>query len=260
LKSAALSTFTAGGNDSMKHRDSLGRFLESQSPAPKISRRLRENFLESLVARLPHGSDLNGEDGIIHFEEATMGRLFQKSLYAIFEHVKALAVQEVDSLDRSIFNNPALGGVLQKIAAKRDLDVARFEGEITAMRRTEDQLVPDGFGDSHVVKSTLLDVRIPFVGDPETMRIMPSRCGVPDRQAIIERNALVITIPDDANAERTIEHFKGIVSGNLQTLRAEYEQMKPQIEQAIQAAVDRRKVRVAAQEQLDKGRSFRVIG
>lgn len=71
---------------------------------------------------------------------------------------------------------------------------------------------------------------------------MPSRCGVPDRQATIERHALVITIPDDANAERTIEHFKSIVSGTLQTLRAEYGQMKPQIEQAIQAAVDRRKV------------------
>jgi hypothetical protein len=35
--------------------------------------------------------------------------------------------------------------------------------------------------------------------------------------------------------------------------------MKPQIEQAIQAAVDRRKARVAAQQELDKGRSFRVI-
>ena len=55
---------------------------------------------------------------------------------------------------------------------------------------------------------------------------------------------LVITIPDDANAERVIEHFKGILSGNLQTLRAEYGQMKPQIEQAIQAAVDRRKAQI----------------
>lgn len=188
-----------------------------------------------------------------------MERLFQKSLYAIFEHVKALAVQEVDGLDTSIFNNSALGGVLQKIAAKHDLDVARFEGEITARRRTEDRRVSDGFGDSHLAKSTFLDVSIPFVGDPESFRIMPSRCGVPDRQATIERHALVITIPDDANAERTIEHFNGVVSGNLQTLRAEYGQMKPQIEQAIQAAVERRKARVAAQQELDKGRSFRVI-
>ena len=143
-----------------------------------------------------------------------MERLFQKSLYAIFEQEKAQAVQEVDNLDRSILGNPALGGVLQKITAKHDLDVARFEGEITARRRTEDQRVSDGFGDPHLVKSTSLDISIPFVGDPESFRIMPSRCGVPDRQATIERNVLVITIPDDANAERVIEHFKGILSGN----------------------------------------------
>jgi hypothetical protein len=188
-----------------------------------------------------------------------MERLFQKSLYAIFEHAKVLAVQEVDRLDRTILNNPALGGVLQKIAAKYDLDVARLEGEITARRRTEDRRVPDGFGDAHVGKSTALDVNIPFVGDPESFRIMPSRCGVPDRQATIERNTLVITIPDDANAERAIEHFKGIVNGNLQTMRAEYGQMRPQMEQAIQAAVDRRRTQIANQQELDKGRSFRVI-
>lgn len=188
-----------------------------------------------------------------------MERLFQKSLYAIFEHVKALAVQEVESLDASIFNDPALGGVLQKIAAKHNLDVARFEGEIIAGRRTEDRRVSDGFGDFHVVKSTFLDVSIPFVGDPESFRIMPSRCGVPDRQATIDRNALVIKVPDDASAERTIEDFKGIVGGNLQTLRAECELMKPQIEQAVQVAVDRCKARIAAQQELDKGRSFRVM-
>jgi hypothetical protein len=188
-----------------------------------------------------------------------MERLFQKSLHAIFEHAKAQALQEVDNLDRPILGNPALGGVLQKITAKHDLDVARFEGEITARRRTEDRRVSDGFGDSQVVKSSSLDVSIPFVGDPESFRIMPSRCGVPDRQATIERNALIITIPDDADAERAIDHFKGIVNGNLQALRSEYEQMKPQIEQAIQAAVDRRKAQIGAQRELDKGRSFRVI-
>jgi hypothetical protein len=188
-----------------------------------------------------------------------MERLFQKSLYAVFEHAKAQAVQEVDNLDRAILGNPALGGILQKITTKYDLDVARFEGEITARRRTEERRVSDGFGGAHVVNSASLDVSIPFVGNPESFRIMPSRCGVPDRQATVERNALVVTIPDDANAESAIEHFKGIVSGNLQTLRAEYGQMKLQMEQAIQAAVDRRKAQIGAQQELDKGRSFRVI-
>jgi len=38
-----------------------------------------------------------------------MERLFQHSLYAVFEQRKSLAVQEVENLDRSILRDPSVG-------------------------------------------------------------------------------------------------------------------------------------------------------
>jgi hypothetical protein len=188
-----------------------------------------------------------------------MERLFQHSLYAVFEQRKSLAVQEVENLDRSILRDPSVGGALQKIAAKHELDVTRFEGETTAKRRIEERDASDGFGDRHRIKTPWYDVSIPFVGDADSFRIMPSRCSIPDRHARINQNQLMISVPDDAGTDAAVENFKSIVKGNLQTLQFELQQMKPQLEQAIQQAADRRRAELDAQDTRDKSQSFRVI-
>jgi Skp family chaperone for outer membrane proteins len=105
----------------------------------------------------------------------------------------------------------------------------------------------------------LYDVSIPFVGDPESFRIAPSRCGVPQRKATIGSNALTITIPDDDNADSTIDNFKKTIEGNLQTARSEYAQMKAQLDQTVSAAAERRRQEIVAEDARDKSRSFRVI-
>jgi hypothetical protein len=64
---------------------------------------------------------------------------------------------------------------------------------------------------------------------------------------------------DDDRADAAVESFKKTVSANLQTLRAEYERVKPQLEQAIQQAATERKAQVDAEDARDKGRGFRVI-
>jgi hypothetical protein len=188
-----------------------------------------------------------------------MEKLFEHSLYAVFELRKSLAIQDVENLDRFILRDPSLGGALQKIATKHELNVARFQGEITAKRRIEDRDVSDGFGGSHRVKAPWYDVSIPFVGDADSFRIAPSRCSIPDRHARITQNELMISVPDDASTDAAVEKFKSIVNGNLQTLQSELQQMKPQLEQAIQQAADRRRAELDAQDARDKSRSFRVI-
>jgi hypothetical protein len=78
--------------------------------------------------------------------------LFQKSFYAIWQNGLRLATEDVRKLDRGLFNDPALGDHLQRIAAKYDIDVARFEGEMIAKRRTEEREARDGWGDRRRIK------------------------------------------------------------------------------------------------------------
>lgn len=186
-----------------------------------------------------------------------METLFQKSLYTECERLKAQAINEVAHLDRAIFSNPALVGVVQKLTEQHRIDIAEFRGEVTAERRTEQRTIDD-YGRRVTVPVKLYDVSIPFVGDPESFRIAPSRFGVPQRKATIGSNALTITIPDDDNADATIDNFKKTIEGNLQTARSEYAQMKAQLDQAVSAAAERRRQEIAAEDARDKSRSFRV--
>jgi len=185
--------------------------------------------------------------------------LFQKSFYPVWQHVLKLAREDVQKLDRNLFNDPALGGALQKITDKYAWDVARFEGEMTAERRTEERQGQDGWGDYRKITTTFLDISIPFVGEAETFRIGPSSMTLLDKRVTIGRDTLTISVVDDERAENEVQRFKGMVEGNLQTLRAEYERSKPQLEQTIQQAAAQRKAQIDAEDARDKGRSFRIV-
>lgn len=184
--------------------------------------------------------------------------LFQKSFHAVWQHMLKQAAEDVQKLDRKLFNDPALGGHLQKIVAKYDVEVARFEGEATAKRRTEERQRQDGWGDYRMIKTTWLDVSIPFVGEAETFRVGPSSMTLLFKGATIGRNTLTISVVDNESADGEVQEFKKMVEGNLQTLRAEYERNRPQLEQTIQQAAAHRKAQIDAEDARDKGRSFRV--
>jgi hypothetical protein len=185
--------------------------------------------------------------------------LFQKSFHALWQHMLKLAAEDVQKLDRKLFNDPALGGHLQKIAAKYDVEVARFEGEATAKRRVEERQGQDGWGEYRKIKTTWLDVSLPFVGEAETFRVAPSSMAILFKRATIGRNTVTISVVDNEGADGEVQEFKKMVEGNLETLRAEYERNKPQLEQAIQQAVTHRKAQIDAEDARDKGRSFRVM-
>lgn len=188
-----------------------------------------------------------------------MGELFfQKSFHAVWQNALRLAAEDVQKLDRKLFNDPALGDHLRKIATKYDIEVARFEGEMTAKRRTEEREAQDGWGDYCKIKTTWLDVSIPFIGEAETFRVGPSSMTLLYKRATIGRNAVTISVVDNEGAEGEVQEFKKMVEGNLQTLRTEYENVRPQLEQAIQQAAHHRKTQIDAEDARDKGRSFRI--
>lgn len=188
-----------------------------------------------------------------------METLFQKSWHQVWTLMVREAVSDVEKLPRSAFSDPALAGKLQKIAAKHDADIARFEGEITAKRHETEREGRDSWGDYRVMKQKWLEVTIPFKGEAECFRIAPSRSAIPQHQAAIGAQSLMITIPDDAGADQAVQSFIQILNGNLSTLRTEYEQVKHQLQEAIDQAVARRQAQIKEEDELDSKRTFRVV-
>ncbi|MCC8958979.1 hypothetical protein H8B02_37855 [Bradyrhizobium sp. Pear77] len=78
--------------------------------------------------------------------------LFQKSFYQVWQLQMQAAVADVQKLDGKLFKYPSLGGVLQSISEKYNIEVVRFQGQMTAERRTEERQRQDGWGDYRMMK------------------------------------------------------------------------------------------------------------
>lgn len=185
-------------------------------------------------------------------------RLFQHSMHGWWQNVLRAAANDVNGLDRKVFSDPALGGQLQKIAEKYSLDVARIDKEaVTADAREEDFQSSD-YGRNFIGKRSLLDVKIPFSGDPDSFRLSPSSTAVIMQRISIGAQSLTLTIADDQNAQREVDTVVTQLTQNLDTLRAEYERAKPQLDQTIQNAANTRKAQIASEVERDKSRGFKV--
>ena len=68
------------------------------------------------------------------------------------------------------------------------------------------------------------------------------------KRATIGRNAVTISVVDNEGADGEVQEFKKMVEGHLETLRAEYERNKPQLEQTIQQAANHRKAQIDAED------------
>jgi len=185
--------------------------------------------------------------------------LFRTPFYPVWQQTILKAVEEVNKLDRRLFSDPSLGGRLQAIAEKYSLTVARLQKEhLEARAQRQERRVSDGRGGSRTIMQGRLDVTIPFTGDVESLRICPSRSTVLQHAAEIGSQAIVLSIADDDGAESQVQSFINQVNQNLDTLRMEYEQAKPQLGQAIQRAAEERKAQVTAEAERDKKLSFPV--
>jgi hypothetical protein len=189
------------------------------------------------------------------------GQLFSQSWFAVWENIKQRASAEVNGLDRSLFSDPRLGGELQKIVEKYEVNVARLNTDPAAIvaDAIEENRVVDDCGMQRTVKIKRLRVSVAFTGDANTLKIQPSRSMTPSHAVELGQNSISFTIPDDQNADREVTTLCGVVQGNLDVLGQEYQQAKPQLEQAVSQAAERRKAEIAAEGQRDAGhRSFTV--
>jgi hypothetical protein len=187
-------------------------------------------------------------------------RLFDKyPWHGVWAATIKAAVADVNQLPRKAFSDPALGGMLQKIAEKHSVEIATLDtANITAKPRVEERDGQDSWGDRRRFTMKWLDVTIPFNGEAETLRTHPSSWSTPAHGAQISSKSLTISIPDDANVEATVKKFCEVTNGVLNTLRSEYQRDKPQLEQAISKAVEHRKAEIAAEAERDSKLSFKV--
>jgi len=188
-------------------------------------------------------------------------RLFAVSWHATWNNVIQRAVADVDRLDRQVFSNPALAGVLQEIVNKYSIEIARLSTDPKAITAVpvEDERYVDDYGLRRLVKVKRLRVTIPFTGEAESLKVAPSSSTVIFHDTEISGSSITITIADDANADREVKTFCDQVQGNLNTLQQEYERDRPQLKQAVFQAGERRKSQITAEDKQDSNRSFTVL-
>ena len=189
-----------------------------------------------------------------------MRNLYKYSLHGSFGENIRRAVEEIERLHRRAFADPALAGKLQDITEKFQLDVARIDRDnITAHRRDTEREGVDEWGQHRIFRQTWLDVTLPFSGDKESFSLSPSRATLPPIDAEISSSSLKFSVPDDDRADNAVRSFIQIVSDNLEVLRSEYEQLRPQLAQAVNQAAQRRKQGIDGETARDGTRSFKII-
>jgi hypothetical protein len=186
-------------------------------------------------------------------------RLFSASLHQMWQNAISNAANDVEQLDRRLFADPALGGHLRKISDKYEFEVARIDSKkIYAKRRETQREGPDGWGDMQTIKQTFLDVTIPFEGEADSFKISPSRGVIPGHHCAVQMDTLTLTIPDNDKAQGDVDMFVSQLNQNLDTLRSDFQKLKPQLEQEISQAAERRKQKINAENERDKKLAFPV--
>jgi hypothetical protein len=187
-----------------------------------------------------------------------MPYLFSRSWLETQQDNLRAAMSDVDQLDRPVFDQPDLARVLDGIADRYTLEVASLDKEgIRATGRTVKREKND-YGERIMIDVPFLDVQIPFFGNPETLHIAPSRCNVLDNNVEIRHGMLVLSIPDDANADREVKDFVERASENLNRLRDEAQRSQTHLRQALNEVVERRRRTISEEAGRDSKRSFPV--
>jgi Skp family chaperone for outer membrane proteins len=137
-------------------------------------------------------------------------------------------------------------------------EIAQINKEGITATRKEMVGYSNDYGNRREVRSSVLEVSIPFVGSAQSFMIQPSSAVIPSNTLEIRGQSLVLTIPDDTNAEAAVQRLVAQLNQNLASLRKDYDQVKPQLEQEISAAAERRKQQVQAEQERDKKLSFPV--
>jgi hypothetical protein len=184
--------------------------------------------------------------------------LFDMSWAARKEMAAQSAVAAVNGLNRHAMLDPSLAGELDEIVRYHSLDVATLQpDQITGSRRGVERTIDD-FGMRQNVTIQVMDIKIPFRGDPDSFRLSPSYCTLPSQRCEVENDHLLVTIADDTNVQRNVDQFVQQITQNLDALRGEVANWIPQLRAALAQVASARMKEIASQNERDKALKFKV--
>jgi hypothetical protein len=160
--------------------------------------------------------------------------LFAIPWYCVLDRAIRDADHEIQQLDQNSLLDPALSEHAESSASKYWPNIATIrESRIVARRRSVEVVVEDDGGALGTVDQNILDVTIPFAGDAESVRLAPPQSNTIHPSCEIDADVLTLQVPDDQNAKTAVAAFVRDVSRNLNALRAEEQQFKSLLHQAI---------------------------
>jgi hypothetical protein len=177
-------------------------------------------------------------------------------------HISGFERSQILSLPEAVSISPrrafGVAGVLERIASKYSLEVATLEpSAIRGTRRGIERTVDD-FGEARTITIEVMDVKIPFRGDPASFQFSPSSLTIPSQRCEVKNDHLVITLSDDANVQRNVDQFVQQISQNLDTLRAEVANWLPQLRARLDQVAITKMNKISAQNERDENLTFKV--
>ncbi|MGX9117890.1 hypothetical protein ACWTU6_14585 [Mesorhizobium sp. BHbsci] len=184
--------------------------------------------------------------------------LFQgPSWHQEFEARVRKAIDTVARMPRDEVSNPASAGILDELARSFRFDVPTLlVDQKSGNRREERRVTEDGWGERVNHSFPIMDITIPFSGDPDGFRLHPSH-SPHGLRATIRSGSIVLSLPDDDRVQSAVDSFEGRVSQTLDLLRREVATSEPLLATAIENAFQQRHKEVEEQSRRDGNLSFR---
>jgi hypothetical protein len=161
------------------------------------------------------------------------------SPYTYVEGLKEKAVREVRALSFDVLSDPALAGVLDKIAAKYTPNFLVLEAPSVGIKKQR-TVETDDYGFQRSTTIQLLDVTVPFKGDVGLLQVAPSSQSVPDFPTDVRGTSFVVTVPDDQNAGTRIDRFCNSMRENFRAMKADLEKYFASLRPALAEAARQR--------------------
>lgn len=169
-------------------------------------------------------------------------RLHSETWPSIMAAALQEAALEIGRMDADALDGSSLEALIARIEDRylpKDamLDVSHIAG----VRRTIEILADDENGPVGAILDRVLEVTIPFIGDPKALTVAPIAGDRFGSDCAIERDTVILRIPDDAEAQARVRAFVAKISSNLAALRAETTQFKSFLRTSTERAVTRKK-------------------
>jgi hypothetical protein len=185
-------------------------------------------------------------------------QLFAGSVYDLRQSALQQAIERTKKISPTELLAPSLAGTLDKIASEFTLAIAKLKpDEIKGTRRKRISRRND-YGQMIDVEISVIDVTIPFDGDPESFKFAPSHSNIIDDAVEIHAAGLQISLPDDDNLDKMVKRFVAMVQENLDGLSKELSGLKEQVRNQIEVVANSRVEQIKKENERDKGRSFPI--